>query len=45
MTASIMAVVRALRMGEGDFARLSAVADARRTGRTAYFDTWDWTTD
>ncbi|TWV56350.1 GNAT family N-acetyltransferase [Streptomyces misionensis] len=27
-----------------DFARLSAVAQARRTGRAAYFDTWDWET-
>ncbi|MFI0776248.1 GNAT family N-acetyltransferase [Streptomyces sp. NPDC021212] len=25
-----------------DFARLSAVAQARRTGVAAYFDTWDW---
>ncbi|MEV5988520.1 NUDIX hydrolase [Streptomyces sp. NPDC052051] len=25
-----------------DFARLSAVAEARRTGVAAYFDTWDW---
>ncbi|MCE3032306.1 GNAT family N-acetyltransferase [Streptomyces sp. CMSTAAHL-2] len=25
-----------------DFARLGAVAEARRTGRAAYFDTWDW---
>ncbi|MGW5421975.1 NUDIX domain-containing protein [Streptomyces sp. NPDC003943] len=25
-----------------DFARLSAVMTARRTGTTAYFDTWDW---
>ncbi|MGW4160965.1 hypothetical protein [Streptomyces sp. NPDC004788] len=29
-------------MPERDFARLSAVAEARRTGVTAYFDTWDW---
>ncbi|GGU29736.1 NUDIX domain-containing protein [Streptomyces violascens] len=27
-----------------DFARLTAVMDARRTGATAYFDTWDWET-
>ncbi|MFF5157872.1 GNAT family N-acetyltransferase [Streptomyces sp. NPDC000348] len=25
-----------------DFARLSAVAEARRTGEAAYFGTWDW---
>ncbi|MFE4054803.1 NUDIX domain-containing protein [Streptomyces sp. NPDC059096] len=25
-----------------DFARLGAVAEARRTGVAAYFDTWDW---
>lgn len=25
-----------------DFARLNAVAQARRTGVAAYFDTWDW---
>ncbi|WP_245766993.1 NUDIX hydrolase [Streptomyces colonosanans] len=25
-----------------DFARLSAVMEARRTGTAAYFDTWDW---
>ncbi|MFD8555372.1 GNAT family N-acetyltransferase, partial [Streptomyces fradiae] len=25
-----------------DFARLRAVARARRTGVAAYFDTWDW---
>ncbi|WP_420856865.1 GNAT family N-acetyltransferase [Streptomyces populi] len=25
-----------------DFARLNAVAEARRTGRAAYFGTWDW---
>lgn len=25
-----------------DFARLSAVETARRTGMAAYFDTWDW---
>ncbi|MER8015254.1 GNAT family N-acetyltransferase [Streptomyces griseoluteus] len=25
-----------------DFARLSAVMEARRTGVAAYFDTWDW---
>ncbi|MFY4722897.1 GNAT family N-acetyltransferase [Streptomyces sp. LaBMicrA B280] len=25
-----------------DFACLSAVAEARRTGRAAYFDAWDW---
>lgn len=25
-----------------DFARLSAVREARRTGVAAYFDTWDW---
>ncbi|MHC5705566.1 NUDIX hydrolase [Streptomyces sp. PKU-MA01144] len=29
-------------MPERDFARLRAVLDARRTGVTAYFDTWDW---
>ncbi|MBB4795383.1 8-oxo-dGTP pyrophosphatase MutT (NUDIX family) [Streptomyces nodosus] len=28
-----------------DFARLSAVARARRTGVAAYFDTWDWGDD
>ncbi|MFG3156820.1 GNAT family N-acetyltransferase [Streptomyces sp. NPDC048219] len=27
-----------------DFARLSAVAEARRTGVAAYFDAWDWGT-
>ncbi|SFY48353.1 GNAT family N-acetyltransferase [Streptomyces sp. F-1] len=27
-----------------DFARLSTVAQARHTGRAAYFDTWDWET-
>lgn len=25
-----------------DFARLTAVAEARRTGEAAYFGTWDW---
>ncbi|MGW0770825.1 GNAT family N-acetyltransferase [Streptomyces sp. NPDC002676] len=30
------------RMPPRDFARLSAVAKARRTGVAAYFDTWDW---
>ncbi|MEV6022086.1 GNAT family N-acetyltransferase [Streptomyces sp. NPDC052036] len=25
-----------------DFGRLSAVAEARRTGTASYFDTWDW---
>lgn len=25
-----------------DFARLSAVEEARRTGAAAYFGTWDW---
>ncbi|MFR9675815.1 NUDIX domain-containing protein [Streptomyces sp. TR02-1] len=29
-------------MPQRDFARLTAVAKARRTGRTAYFGTWDW---
>ncbi|MFI2412147.1 GNAT family N-acetyltransferase [Streptomyces sp. NPDC018947] len=29
-------------MPERDFERLSAVAEARRTGRAAYFGTWDW---
>ncbi|TGN85038.1 GNAT family N-acetyltransferase [Streptomyces griseoluteus] len=28
-----------------DFARLSAVMEARRTGVAAYFDTWDWGTE
>ncbi|MET9778821.1 GNAT family N-acetyltransferase [Streptomyces sp. NPDC006367] len=28
-----------------DFARLSAVAEARRTGVAAYFDAWDWGTE
>ena len=28
-----------------DFARLSAVAEARRTGVAAYFDVWDWGTE
>ncbi|MGW2202338.1 hypothetical protein ACWCTE_09755, partial [Streptomyces sp. NPDC001774] len=25
-----------------DFARLTTVTDARRTGTTAYFGRWDW---
>ncbi|WP_031079354.1 NUDIX domain-containing protein [Streptomyces sp. NRRL S-118] len=29
-------------MPRQDFARLEAVMAARRTGTTAYFDTWDW---
>ncbi|MGW5421631.1 NUDIX domain-containing protein [Streptomyces sp. NPDC003943] len=29
-------------MPERDFARLTAVMEARRTGVAAYFDTWDW---
>ncbi|MCQ6555729.1 GNAT family N-acetyltransferase [Streptomyces sp. C10-9-1] len=29
-------------MPPGDFARLSAVERARRTGEAAYFGTWDW---
>ncbi|MER7541273.1 NUDIX hydrolase [Streptomyces sp. NPDC097704] len=29
-------------MPERDFARLTAVVEARRTGVAAYFDTWDW---
>jgi 8-oxo-dGTP pyrophosphatase MutT (NUDIX family) len=29
-------------MPERDFARLAAVAQARRTGVAGYFDTWDW---
>ena len=28
-----------------DFARLSAVAEARRSGVAAYFDAWDWGTE
>jgi 8-oxo-dGTP pyrophosphatase MutT (NUDIX family) len=28
-----------------DFARLRSVTEARRTGVTAYFDTWDWETE
>jgi 8-oxo-dGTP pyrophosphatase MutT (NUDIX family) len=28
-----------------DFARLSAVMEARRSGVAAYFDTWDWGTE
>ncbi|MFF8833152.1 NUDIX domain-containing protein [Streptomyces sp. NPDC015131] len=34
-----------LLMPPRDFTRLSAVAEARRTGVTAYIDTWDWETD
>ncbi|MFE7709231.1 GNAT family N-acetyltransferase [Streptomyces sp. NPDC057486] len=33
------------RMPPRDFARLSAVAEARRTGVAAYFDAWDWGTE
>ncbi|MDJ1132067.1 NUDIX hydrolase [Streptomyces iconiensis] len=29
-------------MPRRDFARLEAVMEARRTGATAYFDSWDW---
>lgn len=29
-------------MPQRDFTRLEAVMEARRTGVTAYFDTWDW---
>ncbi|MFB7340189.1 NUDIX domain-containing protein [Streptomyces hydrogenans] len=29
-------------MPERDFARLTAVLEARRSGTAAYFDTWDW---
>ncbi|MFC0598183.1 NUDIX domain-containing protein [Streptomyces palmae] len=29
-------------MRRSDFARLSAVATARRTGEAAYFGAWDW---
>ncbi|MEU9776857.1 GNAT family N-acetyltransferase [Streptomyces sp. NPDC047968] len=36
-----LAAWRAL-MPPGDFARLSAVERARRTGEAAYFGTWDW---
>ena len=32
-------------MPQRDFARLSAVAEARRTGVAAYVDRWDWGTE
>ncbi|MEU6331549.1 NUDIX hydrolase [Streptomyces sp. NPDC047049] len=32
-------------MPQRDFARLSAVLEARSTGKVAYFDTWDWETE